>query len=82
MRTKLSASFGFGLVLAGGILLTSNGCALFTAQRVGTFVATQAGKKVVKDIKEDHDQKKAAEAQQQQQGYSQDSSQGELQPMN
>ena len=48
------------LALAAGIMVTSNGCALFTAQRVGTFVATQAGKKVVKDIKEDHDQKKAA----------------------
>jgi len=56
------------LALGGSILLTTPGCALLTAQSVGTFVATEvgkeAGKKVVKDMKDDHDEKKAAEQQQ------------------
>lgn len=60
-----------GLVLSAGVLFASEGCALLTTQRVGTFVATQVGKKVVKDMKEDHDEKKQAEAQQQQQGSQQ-----------
>lgn len=55
-------------LMSGAVLLASQGCAMLTAKTVGTFVATQvgkeAGKKVIKDIKEDRDEKKAAEGQQ------------------
>lgn len=49
------------------VFATSSGCAMLTTERVATFVATEVGKKAVKDLKEKHDQEKAAEEQQQQQ---------------
>lgn len=49
-------------LICGGILIAGNGCAFLTAKTVGTAVATHVGKKVIKDIKEEHDQKKAEES--------------------
>jgi hypothetical protein len=53
------------LVLTVGVTSFLAGCAFFTAQRVGTFVAKQAAthvvKKSIKKSKEDHDQKKERE---------------------
>ena len=57
-----------GLAVAVGLQIAGNGCAMLTTERVATFVATEVGKKAVKDLKEDHDQKKQEEAQQGQPG--------------
>lgn len=56
------------VLISGLIFQASNGCAMLTAKTVGTFVATEVGKEVgkkaVKDLKEEHDKKKAAEERQ------------------
>ena len=50
-------------LLCGGVLLTSDGCAMLTAKTVGTAVATHVGKKVVKDaVTKDDEEKQTAEA--------------------
>lgn len=53
-------------LISAAILFSANGCAFLTAKTVGTAVATHVGKKVIKDAKEEHDQKKAEEEQQRQ----------------
>lgn len=63
MTRKSLMMFSLGVL---SIFVTSPGCAMLTTERVATFVATQVGKKAVKDLKEKHDQEKAVEEQQQQ----------------
>lgn len=52
-------------LLAAGLILPHAGCAFFTAQRVGTFVAkkaaTHVGKKAYKQFKEDQAKKKQSQ---------------------
>ena len=69
MNRKSRRSLQAG-VMAAGLAISSTGCAMLTTERVATFVAKEVGKKAIKDIKEDLDEKKAAERQQQSESQS------------